>query len=118
VERERVQRRLAKERLKLIDWQLHDGKTWIMFDSDIAEALELSKLMRQKACTCRIKSQVLNFDLVRNVRLAGPDFLVENRIRRQVKAKLARNVWKCEKCGYQTPKDLNACSGCGTVRGH
>ena len=117
-ERERVQRRLAKERLKLVDWQFHDGKTWIMFDSDTSETLELSKLMRQKACTFRNKSVVMSFDLVRNVQLVGPDFPVEHRIRRQVKAKLARNVWKCEKCGYQTPKDLNACSGCGTVRGH
>ena len=100
-ERERVQRRLAKERLKLVDWQFYDGKTWIMFDSDASEALELSKLMRQKACTFRNKSVLMSFDLIRNVQLVGPDFPVEHRIRRQVKAKLARNVWKCEKCGYQ-----------------
>jgi len=117
-ERVKVQRRLAKQRMKLIDWQWYDGTTWHMHPLPAAETLELSKLMRQKTCTICIERIAYDVDLLKNEQVARKRAAPKQRIRRQVKAKLALNVWKCPKCSYQTPKDLNCCSGCGTVRGH
>lgn len=117
-ERSKFQRKLAKERLKLVEWEFFDGKVWHVYDDEIASRLELSKLMRQKTCSVSSKGVARCFDLTRNVELVGTECPHNRHIRRKVKAKLARNVWTCSKCEYQTPNDLNACTSCGTVRGH
>eukprot|EP00939_MAST-03C_sp_MAST-3C-sp1_P004504 g4504.t1 len=131
-ERSKLQKKLAKQRLKLIDWQFLDDGKWTDFDASIAEQLEFSKLTRAKSFSSTSKEGFTRFfDLVKRVetrywdstaaaaaeKKKSPD-KSERPIRRQVKAKLAINTWKCAKCKYQTPNDLNCCTNCGTVKGH
>eukprot|EP00940_MAST-03C_sp_MAST-3C-sp2_P003403 g3403.t1 len=118
--RVKIQAKLAKERIKLVDWQYLEKGKWITFNAGVASQLELCKLMRNKRCTVTDGANVLHFDMIkRTERLSSAGATaIERPIRRQVKASLARNVWTCPKCQYQTPKDLNACSNCGSVKGH